>query len=146
MNIVYRCKIKNRKKNSLFLTACRRFKDTIYLRGHTKSLTHLTSLYPWLTETERWNLHPPSLTWIKPGTQKMQFQLALNKTFCSTPTLPTHRLNTPNYKINKIRSLSPLPLVLAEGSQISELKTKFIFTPPRKSSRTIGYEVWFANH
>ena len=69
--------------------------DFVHPWGHTrKSWTRPTSLFPWLiSQTKNEILDSPYIThpWIKPGTQKMQLQLALTKASCSTPIPPTHQ-------------------------------------------------------
>ena len=70
----------------------------INTKAYLKCLSHFRQnelcvkvLFPWSTsETKRWNLGLICVphSWIKPGTQKMQFQPVLNKILCSTPPTP----------------------------------------------------------
>ena len=52
-------------------------------------------------------------------------------------------------KITKLGlCLLPLPqhFVFNRRFTTSELKSKFVFTPPRKWSQTTGFQVWFTKH
>ena len=116
-------------KNILYFQQLTR--DSIYPWSHTgKSWTHPTSLFSWLTsETKRWNLgltlHPPSLTKTRNTKDgifagpKQDFLLHTNTTYPQTiKALQTTKIAKLGFGFN-IRFT------------ISELKSKFIFTPPR---------------
>ena len=75
--------------------------------------------------------------WIETGTQTMRFQPALNKNFCSKPTIRTLQTT----KITKFCLLSLPPLVLTRRFTISEWKSQFIFSLPGKRSPADGLEL-----
>ena len=66
--------------------------------------------------------------------------------FATFPTSPSSHLQLKHSKITTLGLLSLSTLVLKRRFAISELKSKFIFSPPRKWSWTAGPELWFANY
>ena len=113
---------------------------------------HPVFLFPWLTyETKRWNfgltLHPHP--WIKSGTFHLPtlhpptFPTTTTCHFSHLPNLTTLPSTTKALKNNN--SLSP-HYFFKRSFMLSELKSKFIFSPAQKRSRTTGFGLWFANH
>ena len=113
-----------------------------------KSWTHPTTLMPWLTsETKIWNLpltlRPPSLNRIR-NTQNVILPDPKQDYLLHTTTHPsTNNKSIPNWK----KTLLLLPsLNFNRRFTMSELKSKFTFSPPGKHSPTTGFELWFANY
>ena len=107
-----------------------------------KKIKSWTTLHPSpLNETR--NVPPSHFTTLSPFSPSQHHR---PPTFLTFPTLPPSHLQLKHSKKKNIRSSLSPTLVFKRRFTLLELKSKFMFFPPRRRSWTTGLELWFGNH